>query len=259
MKKRLSWFSIILSVSLGLPITGQVVFAAEDLPIATVQFPPFSYADEQHRIKGVGSEIINLVLKNLNYQAIISVMPTKRAQSEVSQGTYAGMYMVTHSTERAKYCLFSEPLAKIADVFFKRQSDDIKWQNLSDLNQYIVGATDGYNYANVFKKAVADGKLKIDLIASNSPELQHMKKLTKDRIDLAICERSVCSWLINKNKFDSLDYIKKPIGPVRDFHICLSKKWPNVEKLLTRFNSELSKLKSSGEIKKIYKKYGVVE
>jgi len=229
------------------------------LPIATVQFPPFSYADDKQKLHGVGSEIVNMVFNELNYTANIDVMPTKRAQLMVAAGKYAGMYMVTKSSQREQYCHFSEPLSHIADVFFKKKSVAIEWDKLSDLSNYIIGATDGYNYAPVFLDAINSGTLKADLIASQEPELQHLRKLEKGRIDLAICERSVCSWLIKEKGFNSLDFISKPIGSVRDFHICFSKKWENVDKLLEKFNTVLAKLKQNGMIKKVYKKYGVIE
>ena len=71
-----------------------------NIPIATVQFPPFSYTGENQKLYGVGTEIVNMVFKELNYTTSIVVIPTKRAQIKVAKGEYAGIYMVTKSSQR---------------------------------------------------------------------------------------------------------------------------------------------------------------
>ncbi len=197
----------------------------------------------------------------MGYEPSIDVLPTKRAQQMTAEGSYSALFTVTKSKKREKYCLFSDPITHIADVFFKRKSDKITWARLEDIGKRIVGATDGYNYAPVFQEAVRHGQLKLDLIASKHPELQHLRKLVVNRIDVTICERSVCSYLITKHRpeFNSLDFIPKPIGPVRSFHVCFSRKWPDAELLVSQFNITLEKMRNEGTVKAILNRNGVID
>jgi ABC-type amino acid transport substrate-binding protein len=55
-----------------------------------------------------------------------------------------------------------------------------------------------------------------------------------------------------------VDYIDKKIGLVRNFYAGFSKKWPGSKKIVYKFNQELRKMKKSGELEKILRKYGVV-
>lgn len=233
----------------------------DQLPMVTVEFPPFAYTDLGGQPMGASTQIAMEAASRMGYQSVIDTLPSKRAQQMTVEGAYSALFPVTKSKARAEYCRFSEPVSYFADVFFKRQSDSISWERLDDLGDYIVGVTDGYNYAPVFMDAIRDDRLKFDFVVSGSPELQHLKKLVKGRIDLAICERSVCAYLLRKHgpAFDSLDFIPKPIGPPRSFHVCFSRKWPDAETLVGRFDQAMSKMREEGRIKEILQHYGVIE
>jgi len=235
--------------------------SSNTLPVVTVEFPPFGYSDHNNNATGASTEIVTTALARMGYTPNIDIIPTKRAQQMTEMGLYAALFTVTKSKQRATYCLFSDPIAHIADVFFKRKSDKTSWEQLEDVGTKIVGATDGYNYATTFQDAVRQGKLKTDIIADQQPELQHLKKLTMGRIDLAICERSVCTYLVKKHSpdFDSVDFIPKPIGPVRSFHTCFARKRADAPRLVTQFNHELKIMREKGVIQAILKKYGVVD
>ena len=231
------------------------------LPMVTVEFPPFGYTGPAGKPTGAITEIVSKTVSLMGYQSNIDTLPTKRAQQMTIKGTYSALFPVTKSKERAEYCLFSEPISYFADVFFKRKTNKISWEYLDDLGNLIVGATDGYNYAPVFLEAVRQDRLKVDFIVSDTPELQHLKKLVKGRIDLAICERSVCSHLLELHEpaFSSLDYIPKPIGPLRSFHICFSRKWPDAKQLVNNFNRKMGMMRKEGRLKEILDRYGVIE
>ena len=233
----------------------------DTLPMVTVEFPPFAYLGPAGQPKGSSTQIAKEVVSRMGYKPVIDTLPTKRAQQMTVDGNYAALFPITKSRARAKYCVFSEPVSYFADVFFKRKSDKIDWERLDDLGDYVIGATEGYNYAPVFLDAIRDGRLKVDFVVSGSPELQHLRKLVKGRIDLAICERSVCSYLLRKHKpeLDSLDFLSKPIGPLRSYHVCFSRKWPDVESIAARFNQEMRKLRQEGRLDEILEQYSVTE
>lgn len=252
--------AIVIVAVLVSGLSGLAARAGEALPIVTVEFPPFGYTDPSGKIRGASTEIVEEVVRRMGFEPKVESVPTKRAFLLASEGTYAAFFTITKSKPRLEKLIYTDPVADIADVFFKRKTDPITWASLADLSDKIVGATDGYNYAPVFLTAMRDGTLKTDMIASNSPELQHLRKLALGRIDLMICERSVCNHLLRTHdpKFSGLDHIDRNIGPVRTFHVGFSKKWPGAADLVKRFNAALAAMWAEGKIQEIHQRYGII-
>lgn len=248
--------ALVALLTLALPAPAR---SAEELPLVFSEFPPFNYQEEGD-VKGISAEIIATVVRRMGFTPKITRRPFKRALDMTLKGHAAGYFTFTKNPQRLKNYFFSAPITTISDVFFKRKERKIDWNELADLSTLRVGATDGYNYASAFKNAMKNGTLKVDSITSRTPEIQHLKKLAKGRIDLAICEVSLCSYLIARNpdQFKDLDYIPKEIGPVRNFHLGFSKAWPRAEQLRDRFNAELTQLAREGERTRIHQKYGAI-
>lgn len=259
---RFRMLNIILAIIFlifGICITPNQLFADEELPFVTVDFPPFGFS-EGEEITGAGTEIIKVVTTRMGYTPTFSIYPTKRAQFEAAKGKFAGLFMLTKSTKRLEAFYYANPLCDIRDVFYKLKTSEINWNNLEDLSGYRVGATGGYNYASVFLKAIEEKKIRADLVTGNQPELRHLQKLTARKIDMFICEISVCQHIIQERspEFDAVDFINKPIGPIRTFHVVFSKNYPGAEKLRDHFNKELAKLVETGVVQNILKKHNVI-
>ncbi len=231
-----------------------------ELPLGTFEFPPFNYT-ENGKVVGVSTEIASEILRGLGYKPVITSYPWKRTLIMADRGEIAGLFTYTLNERRKRATHVTMPLGAIYDVFFKRRTSNINLERMGDLKGYIIGATDGYNYAPVFLKPLRSGFIKSDMIASKNPELQHLKKLAKGRIDLAICEISLCSHIIRQHSelINKIHFIDKKIGPVRNFHMGFSKKWPGSKKLRDRFDEAFARLKASGRVTEIYNRYHVVK
>ncbi len=231
---------------------------AETLPIGMENFPPFEF-QQNGEIVGLDTELVKLVLTRLGYNPEIKLLPWVRAQKYAREGTIAGIYSLTKSDDREKYYYFSVPLSTVRDVFFKRKDRQISWNTLSDLSSYRIGISRGYTYAAVFMDALRSNLFtSVHTLSGNDLELRQLTKLKRDRIDICICEVSVCNYLIktHANQFDMIDFIDKSIGPVRPFYIAFSKKWPGADILVKKFNSEFTKIVIEGRHKEIFEKYG---
>jgi len=250
---------VLVALILKICITPNQLFAEEELPFVTVDFPPFGFV-EGNKITGAGTEIITAVASRMGYTPTFKIYPTKRAQFEAAKGKFAGIFLLTKNTKRLEAFYYTNPLCDIRDVFFKLKTSEANWNILEDLAGYRVGATGGYNYASVFLKAIEAKKIKADMVTGNQPELRHLQKLTARKIDMFICEISVCQHIIKQRspEFDAVDFIKKPIGPIRTFHVAFSKKYPGAEKLKDYFNKKLAELVEVGIVQDILKKHNVI-
>ncbi|HAA02110.1 MAG TPA: hypothetical protein DCE18_01920 [Syntrophobacteraceae bacterium] len=246
---------VVIMILLLSPFTGY----AEELPVVCQEFPPYNYLDDSGNVIGSSTEIVTEVLQRMGFQANIKLLPLNRAYREAADGKVAILMTFAKNAEREKDLFFTEALASIEVVFFKRKADHIRWNELSDVKDFRVGYVQGYDYGGTMMDAIRNKTFnKPDVIAASATvDFQQMLKLLYDRIDLAVCPKTQCSRIIRMNspKFDDLDYIDKSIGPAREFYAGFSRKWPNAETLRDQFNNNLKKLRSEGRLNTILKKH----
>lgn len=215
---------------------------AADFRVCTVEYPPFEYT-ENGRITGTDLKTVRKTAAAMGKEVDIFFTPWKRCQLMVKAGKIAAILSLTRNEEREQWLYFSKPINKVRDVFFKRKSSAIDWKTLADLAPYRIGVSGGYRYDQSFEKAREESVLaKIDVVSSSRPEEQNLKKLILGRIDLFVCEVSVCSYLIqtNSDELGGLDYIDRSIGPERDYYIGFSKAHPEGKALHDAFNRALT-------------------
>jgi polar amino acid transport system substrate-binding protein len=224
---------------------------AETLPVVCQEFPPYNYLHDNGKAIGSSTETVTKALQIMGYEANIRMLPWNRAYAEAAEGKAALLFTFSKSAEREKDFFFTDSLASIEVVFFKRKTDDITWEGLRDLKDYRIGYVQGYNYGSTFMEAIQEGVFnRTDLIAaSTTVDYQQLLKLATHRIDLAVCPKKQCTHIITMNlsKFSDLDYINKSIGPAREFYGGFSKKWPNAEAMRDQFNQALRQVKFKRE------------
>lgn len=231
-------------------LTPLAVFA-ENLPVVCQEFPPYNYLHDNATVIGSSTEIVTKVLQIMGYEADIQMLPWNRAYAVAAEGSAALLFTFSKSAERERDFFFTDRLASVEVVFFKRKTDNITWDVLSDFRNYRIGYVQGYNYGSTFMDAIQQNVFKkTDLIgASTTVDYQQLIKLANHRIDLVVCPKKQCTHIITMNspQFSNLDYIDKSIGPAREFYGGFSKKWPNAETMRDQFNTALKKVIIEGE------------
>lgn len=233
------------------------LFSAE-LLMVTIEHPPNNFI-QNGEVTGANTEMLRHVLTQMGHTPKFLLVPTKRALKMVEDGDAAGIYTYTQAPERLKAAYVSNPVAFISTVFFKRKSDNIQWNVLSDLHGYKIGGTGAYNYPKTFMDAVEKGELAIEYIFGENSNAQNLKKLVSGRIGLFICNPDVCGFTIKAHapEFDGIDYIDKSVGPVKSFHVGFSKKLANGKQIRDEFNEKFDEILANGLLKQIYDKYGM--
>lgn len=256
-KHVISKFTMLILFLLLLPESS----VAKEIPFTTIEFPPENFKQD-NRVVGVSVDIISAVMANIGHTVKVDLLPFERAKIWAAEGRYAGIFTITKNSYRESVYHFPDnPLLQVRDVFFKRKRDNISWQVLSDLKAYRVSYTNGYNYQNEFKTAIENHVFREQTpLMGGSPELRHFGFLAKSRTDIFICEVNVGQYLIKSYapRFDSIDYIPKVIGKETGHYLAFSKKWPDSKKLMREFDKKFVELKLSGELKKIYERWGVI-
>lgn len=231
---------------------------ATPLVLASAEFPPFREKIGD-TLRGSDYEIVTQVFERLGFQVSVQFYPLQRALKLAEKGTVAGFFTITRNPERERIFLFSAPISTVTDVLFKRKLEAFNWQTPNDLRGYRISASEGYNYAPGLLAGFKTGGAHLSMVVGEKPEYEHLRQLSAGLVDMAVCEVSVCSALIQQypDRFGHLDYIDKPLGETRSFHLGISKSYPNAAGLLAAFDAELAKFAAEGRRLEIFRRYGM--
>ena len=228
------------------------VIAQADRPtmaIVTSDYPPYQYL-ENGEVKGTHTETLRRVLARMGYEPVFRLVPWARAEASARAGTSDLIYSLTYSSNRARHYYFTNPISEARDVFFSLSDRGLQWQQLDDLACLKMGLSASYSYAPEFMDWLAAGNARVVQISQESPELTGLKMIAYGRIDLFICEETVCRYLIDKHIADhpelaSVSAMPRTVGEVRGFRAAFSRQHPKGEALRDEFNRVLAELKSS--------------
>lgn len=258
--------SIILAFALAAaafaaPLAARAVGPDRVVQIVAAPLPPFRFQNDAGAIIGVDIDIMRAVLARAGYEADIEMRPFLRAADDLRRGRANALASSTLDADLGSHVSYSAPISAARDVFFKRADDALVWLEFDDLNHLRLGASRGYNYSGAFWRFDWS---RLDTVVSGAeygPEALLLRQLAADRIDVAICEVSVCTHIAANEPGLSgeIDYIDRTVGEVRTFHIVFSDdRVSGFSNTLKReFDAALAEYKAEGAHRAVYERYHV--
>ena len=222
---------------------------ADDMPvleIVTSEYPPFEYS-EAGKVVGMDTNIIRQVVEAMGYEPRIELLPWIRAEAKARRGEAEMVYSLTYSEARDNFYHFTDPINKVQDVFFARRDANIEWQTMDDLDDLRVGVSASYSYAPEFMDWIERHPDSVTRVSHEQPELTSLKMLVHRRIDLFICEQSVCEYLLKKHvnedpELSRVEAVPGIVGEPRPFRAAFSRQNPEGKALRDSFNRALREL-----------------
>lgn len=244
-----------LLLAVLLAVCARVSLAATPvLVIATSELPPYVSAKAQDSFL---TDLLPLVGRQMGVRFEFRFMPWPRCERAVEdQQVWATMPYVP-TPERDKKFLFSAPLyAKRTVLFYYSDNAGAfpkTFQNLDELKGLRIGGVRGYYYEAMFTKA----GLQLDL--ANSEE-QSFKKLRAGRVDMAPAVEPV-GWDVIRKAFPpeeqaNFKVLDTPLS-VGHNYLMTSRNYPDTERLLSRFNEALAKLRRTGVYQRVAERHGI--
>jgi len=227
------------------------------LTFAIGEWPP--YTGEKIPNFGMVTEIVTAACKAVGLKAEYEFFPWKRAEKNVSIGTYLGTFPYKETKEREGRYLFSETLFSssfgILMTRKKKTSGGFKYSKVDDFKNHTVGIVTGTD-------AIRLPLEKIGVLIEEVPGVeQNLQKLKYGRIDFYIDDKAVISQALNQGytaeQVAEFAFSENDFGGKNDFKIMISLKYPNSKELTERINEGLRKIKETGEYTKILAKYGL--
>ncbi len=175
------------------------------IKVATLNWSP--YVGEKLEYYGIFSKKTKEVFTKMGYEQDITFMSWKRVLFEVEQGNYDVAFPAYYSAERAKKYIISDKVMNTPLVFLKNKNSKIQYKTLEDLKSYKIGIVRGYINTKEF-----DNSNYLNKIVGSS-DLQNLRLLAKNRLDLVVIDKIVAQGLIQKHKeFENkFNFIKKAL------------------------------------------------
>jgi len=223
--------------------------SAPPLRIITEQWPPFNYS-EGGEIKGFSTEVVKLVMKELNLDYKFEILPGGRGLKILNSGPRVMFYSFIMTPERKPLYKWIGPFGGQSLYFYKRKSSKLQITTLEDAMKVrrVCCRDKGLIYSSL--KMAGFKNLDVGV----NPEGIYLKTI-QGRCDLAIGETAwgVAYWLKKSNV--SPDLLEQtPVKVISSpLYIVVSKDVPDKEVLL--WQQALEKVRSSSEYSKLYHTY----
>jgi len=222
------------------------IHATQVITLAIGEWPP--YTSSKNKKDKIAEIIVTEAFKYENIQVIYKYYPWKRAYISVLRGEYVGTFPWKNTIKRQNdFIVSKETIIRVKEVFFHLKSLNFHWDKYSDLKKYRIGGTIGYSHIDI----LANQNLHVEQVPR---EELNFKKLAKKRIDIVPSSYIVGYNIIGKNFTPSESTLftnhNKPLHEM-DMVLLISRKIPNGNLLITKFNKGLRKLKESGRYDEI--------
>jgi len=219
-----------------------MVSAAQRVYLTSLSWPP--YSDKKLPDQGASVAVAKAAFKAMNYELVVDFYPWSRAVNNAKdkESKYVGYFPEYYAKEIEQEFIFSDEMGSGPLGFVQKKSNSIKWKNLDDLSQYNIGTVQGYVNTEEFDRNAANGKIKVQTVIS---DLQNIQKVAAARIDLAVIDKNVLSYLLKSEPKlsqlkDELEFNSKLLAN-KKLYICF-KKGPEGEHLTKIFNEGIKKI-----------------
>ncbi|WKY47413.1 transporter substrate-binding domain-containing protein [Eubacteriaceae bacterium ES3] len=232
--------------------------SSNKLLILTSEYKP--YTSEELVGNGFFTRIIEEVLEEADLEYEVAFYPWERGLEMVENGQAFATFPYIANERRKEAFLFSDGVVTCRHRFYiLKANQDLAQQGmnftqLGDFSGYTFGGANGYWYGT--KEDVEKEGLAVEW-ANDTEAL--FKMLYSGRIDFIIEDELVADLTIARLFPDDTDafMILPNVASTHDYHMLVSRDYPDSEEFLEKFNAALQKLKDNGEIDRILVENGI--
>lgn len=221
----------------------------QNITIVTEDFPPYNYK-ENGVLKGVSTEVVLAVLKEINLTATIEIYPWARAYQLAQTKKNHLIYSIGKIPEREKMFHWVGSIAAYRTSLYKLKSrTDIKIESLNDAKQYSIGCSIA-DVITIYLQSKG-----FFLLEQVSGDTLNLHKLLRGRTDLIAYDEASFNFKIQQEGLDRSRYERvfriKELS--NELYLAFSKS-SDIE-LVRSFRKGLQAIKDNGSYLKIQQKY----
>ncbi|MDE1461338.1 substrate-binding periplasmic protein [Spartinivicinus poritis] len=223
-------------------LVSNFVYATNQLTVRLTNGEWLPYQSENLKHYGVASHIVTEAFRSVDVKVDYVFMPWKRAYIEAKEGRFDGSLIWSLDPDREKEFFFSDIIIHGRSVLFHLKSMPFDWKDYSDFVSVKVGGVIGYKYQFESNKDI-----KIERAYS---EIAIFKMLLNRRVDILPSDLDAGYAILYSNfsedEVKNVTHHPRPYNTTT-YHLILSKKVKQNEKIIKLFNTGLKKLKASGK------------
>jgi two-component system, cell cycle sensor histidine kinase and response regulator CckA len=204
-------FFIVLLIAWGpCSAAGTEAFAGGPVRTAAeIDYPPFSFVDEQGRVSGFSVELLRAALTAMGRDSTFRTGPWAEVRTWLEEGAIDALPLVGRTPEREQLFDFTFPYMTLHGAIVVRdETEDI--HDLDDLKGRTVAVMQGDN-AEEFLRREERG-IQLHTTATFDQALQ---ELAAGRHDAVVIQRLVALRLVNEGNFTNLRIINRPVEAFR--------------------------------------------
>ena len=243
----------LLIASVGLWVCALPVQALETMRILTEEYPPFNYTDKG-KITGLGTEVVQAVLKEINIEGQFQSVPWARAYETAQTRENVLIYSINRSKERENLFKWVGQIHPTNFYLFALKTRNIRMSRLDDAKRLQTGTVNqdvGEQYLT------SQGfTLGHNLQSSATYELNYVK-LKLGRIDLWVMNEQGAYYLARKAGDDPAVVLSKTmrIAEISGEGNYMAFGPKTSDAMVERFRKGLETIKSNGIYDALQKKW----
>ncbi len=216
--------------------------AADQLVITTLEWPP--YTSEELPKGGATTEVVRQAFSAAGLDVDVATLPWKRAIAMAKDDAAVAAYFPGYHCRHVDGFIASDPIGNGPLGFAENVNARIKWTSVDEIGEQKlrVGTVLGYANTDEFDEKAGTGWVR----AIPAPDdLTNLRKLARQRIDLAVIDKLVLSYLLAteptlKQDADAIAFNERPLEE-KTLFLCFNDD-EDGRQLRDRFNAGLAKI-----------------
>lgn|GEM_PF-741294 len=224
------------------------VEAESPLPIVGDHYPPYEMNPDADGLQGFDYEVVAAVFERMGRPVAIDIIDWTEALTKTREGQAMAAMTCALTREREQWFVYSDPISRYTSGFFIRKGyGGAVMRKLGEVRDKRVAAVSSY--------ASWDELESIGILAIGVDSTEDgLVRLISGEFDYFYTGQETTDYVVNQLGIaESLSF-----QPIRDssFYLCFSRQWPKVKEIVREFNRQLDELRYSGEMGRIYRRYG---
>lgn len=214
-------------------------------------YPPYTFLDENGQPSGQDVEIMNRIAEIMGLQIEFKLMPWSEALNHLETGEVDLLMSILYTDQRRQHFGFSIPYSSDYYTIFVSEASDI--EQIEDLQNRELVVLEGDAAIEEYIKPLG----LLDQINYTDSTVKAIHQLSKGEYEVTIAPYSIVMQAIDRIQISQEKGLHdiRPVGhPLMPILYRMAVEKNNLE-LLTTINEGLDRLKSSGELASIHRKW----
>jgi signal transduction histidine kinase/ActR/RegA family two-component response regulator len=200
-------------------------------------FPPFEYFTKEGEYKGIASDFLKVIGKQLNVKfKVVKLKNWSEILKKIKNKEVDILGAAVPTTDRLKYLRFTKPIVEVPAVIITKKGKQV-FKNISSLDGMTIIVVNNYGVQEYMRKNYKNIKLE------NVPDIiAGLRLLSFGRADAMVVNLASASYYVEKEGITNLRFLKDS-GYIYDLSIAVRDDYPILVSILNKAMDSISSKK----------------